>query len=182
MPAARASRATSTGSRPEVVAPSEIRTIAAGGRVLAARAERVERAGQRLARRGAALGAQRVERGADLVVLGGGAQHGVRAVRVADQPDLQPVGDRFEEPLAGVPGGVHPRGLDVGGVHGARGVGHEHHRRALVGHRDRRLGPRERDGQAGEREAQQRRRQDPAQAAAARQHGATVAAAGKRIT
>jgi hypothetical protein len=76
-----------------------------------------------------------------------------------DRPDAQLARGAVEEVERGEPGGLHPRGRDVVGLHRARDVGGEHYRGALLWNRDGGLGPRQRDRQRGQRDPVQHERQ-----------------------
>ena len=137
--------------------PSDSSTIAAGGR-RSPPLERFERGGEAVAGGRAAVGGQAGERRAHLLVVGGRRLEHARAVAERDRADAQLVGRLVEEAVGGRARGVEPVGRDVGGGHRARGVGDEHDRGLLDGHRHGRLRARERDDEAGDREREQRAR------------------------
>ena len=88
----------------------------------------------------------------------GGACTSAKSENVT-RPSRNVLGQLVGERARGLDGRGQPVGLDVVGVHRARGVGDHHHRRRALRRGDRALRPRERDHQRGEREQHQQRRQ-----------------------
>src|SRR4051794_35156341 len=122
----------------------------------------LDRRGQRVAGRGAALGDQPAKHAPCLVVVLGRLLDGVDHRAVGDDADLEALGHLVDERERRVAGGVQPARLHVGGLHRARDVEHEHHGRLVDRHRDRVLRAREADDQRGERGEEQRSGQVPA--------------------
>ena len=173
-----ASRATASGSRPRVEAPSERSTIAAGGRAAPARpsTRRSEAASASpVAVRPYARGAERLTH---RLAVGAGRPH-PRIAPVKARADPDAVGRAVEEPLRRVAGGGEPRRLDVRRPHRARHVGRQHHRRLPARHRHGALGPRQREAETGESERVQGDGDVAAPARAARSTDGIVAGVAK---
>ena len=120
--------------------------------------ERAQRGDDRVAHRRAAARGQAGDGGAHRVaVLGRALEHG-RAPAELHDADVDALGHAVAERAGGALAGDQPRGLDVGGLHRPGGVGGEHDRRALDGHRDGALRARRGDDERGDRQRADRER------------------------
>src|SRR5829696_6133877 len=153
-----ASRATSTGSRPSVVLPSESRTMAEGGCFLPSLRSSSKRS-RASARPSPVAVPPSATRSPIRVSTPSRSWLGRWAETTALEKLTAPTRRSSGTPARKVRAAfwaAEAAGVHVGGPHGARDVGHQHHRRLLLGHGHGGLGPRERNGQDGKGRREQR--------------------------